>query len=135
MSPPRPRVLVVDDDQETRSAIVDVLRWAGCEVSQAGDARAALGQASSAADAGAFPDVVLLDLILPDAAGFDVLKELRALPGGARARVVAMSGFPERQEDAIAGGERFDTYLRKPFGEAELLAAIGAAPPARPPRT
>jgi DNA-binding response OmpR family regulator len=121
--PPMPavphRILIVDDDYETRLAIADVLVAAGYEVLEAGDGRTAVALAAKDR-----PDLVLLDLILPDAAGFEVLRQLRRLPAGDGCKVVAMSGFPERKEDALPGRERFTAYLLKPFGEAELLGVI-----------
>jgi len=119
MSEGRALILVVDDDYETRLAITDTLVSLGYEVIGAGDARSAVDLAVQNS-----PDLVLLDIVLPDATGFEVLGQLRRLPGGAERPVVAMSGFPERKEDAVATGERFTAYLLKPFGEAALVGII-----------
>jgi len=127
MSGGHARILIVDDDYETRLAIADILLSLGYDVLDAGSARSAVELAAKSQ-----PDLVLLDLILPDAAGFEVLRQLRRLPGGLERPVVAMSGFPERKEDAIACGERFTSYLLKPFGEAELVGTIRKL---LPPRT
>jgi CheY-like chemotaxis protein len=113
------RVLIVEDDFEARAALGSVLRDAGHEVLEAPDARTALHLASTRQ-----PDLVLQDLILPDAPGFELLEQLRALPGGDRLPIVAISGFAERQRDAIAEGTRFDAYLTKPFKSAALLEAV-----------
>jgi DNA-binding response OmpR family regulator len=119
MSGRRAQILVVEDDYETRLAIADVLVSLGYDVIDAGDARSAVELAAKNS-----PDLVLLDIVLPDAAGFEVLGQLRRLPGGAQRPVVAMSGFPERKGDAAATGERFSAYLLKPFGEAELVGIV-----------
>jgi DNA-binding response OmpR family regulator len=126
------RILVVEDDYDARTSIAASLREFGYEVLEAGDARAARRLARDG-----LPHLVLLDLILPDAAGFELLHQLRALPGCDGLPIVAVSGFQERADDAVACGAPFSAYLRKPFGEAALLDLVAsqlAASKTRPPR-
>ena len=120
--------MLVEDDYDTRTAMATVLQDAGHEVLEAGDGRTALQLCASGS-----PGLVLLDLILPDASGFEILAQIRALPGGGELPVLAVSGFDQRADDAIASGARFDAYLRKPFGAARLLDAVDAALSKRPP--
>ena len=114
----RQKVLIVEDDHSARVELSDVLRDAGYLVLEARGGEAALRLAVSAD-----PAVILLDLILPDGAGFDLLDQLRHLPSGERISIVAVSGFEERIRDAKLAGARFDAYLLKPFGIAQLLSA------------
>jgi DNA-binding response OmpR family regulator len=120
------RVLVVEDDSSARIEMADVLREAGYQVLEAPGGDAALRLALSGD-----PTVILLDLILPDGAGFELLDRLRSLPKGERLAIVAVSGFEERIRDAKLVGARFDAYLLKPFGTAQLIAAITAGAQAR----
>ncbi len=124
----RERVLLVEDDYSARTEMADVLRDAGYEVLEATDGPAALRLATQGD-----PAVILLDLILPDAAGFDLLNQLRALPGRASTPIVAVSGFEERVQEARLSGAPFDAYLVKPFGTAELLAVVAEGLAARKP--
>ena len=122
----RQTILIVEDDHSARVEMGDVLRDAGYQVLEAPGGDAALRLAVSRA-----PVVILLDLILPDGAGFDLLDQLRRLPSGEGISIVAVSGFEERIRDAKLAGARFDAYLLKPFGTSELLAAVANALTAR----
>jgi two-component system, OmpR family, response regulator len=122
-----PRILVVEDDFEARAAMVSTLREAGYDVVEAAEGREALKHAVSVK-----PDLVLLDLILPDSAGFELLGQLRALPGGAEFPVVAVSGFFARADDAMAEEEKFSAYLYKPFKSARLLELVATELARRP---
>jgi DNA-binding response OmpR family regulator len=115
----REKVLIVEDDHSARVEIGDVLREAGYQVLEAPGGDAALRLAVSGN-----PAVILLDLILPDGAGFELLDQLRDLPLGKGISIVAVSGFEERIRDAKLAGARFDAYLLKPFGVSQLLAAV-----------
>jgi DNA-binding response OmpR family regulator len=122
----RQKVLIVEDDHSARVELGDVLRDAGYQVLEAPGGEAALRLAVSGD-----PAVILLDLILPDGAGFDLLDRLRHLPSGERISIVAVSGFEERIRDAKLAGARFDAYLLKPFGIAQLLSTVADALTAR----
>ena len=99
--------------------MAEVLRDAGYEVLEAATGEDALRLAAST-----HPALILLDLILPDDAGFELLADLRALQNDKRIPILAVSGFEERVEDARISGAGFDGYLMKPFGSSELLAAV-----------
>jgi two-component system, cell cycle response regulator DivK len=104
-----PLVLIVDDNEKNRKLARDVLRAAGLRTIEA-----ARGDEAIAAAARDRPDVILLDLRLPDMDGTDVARGLRAGEGTRRIPVVALTASPH------AGGERllaagFDGYLQKPI--------------------
>jgi two-component system response regulator CpxR len=113
-----PLVLLVDDDTELAELLVESLGRHGMRVTTAHDGRAGLAAALS----GRF-DLALLDVMLPDLEGLEVLRQLRRqsnLP-------VIMLTARTTQADRVAGLDAgADDYLPKPFGSAELLARIRA---------
>jgi two-component system, OmpR family, KDP operon response regulator KdpE len=113
------RVLVVEDDLETRRALVRDLEHRGYLVTEATDATTALDHWERHR-----PDVVLLDLGLPDLDGLTVIGRIRR---EALTPIVVLSGrFEERQKvEALERGA--DDYVTKPFGVEELDARIRVA--------
>ena len=113
------RVLIVDDEIAIRRFLRPALEENGLAVLEASNGKAALELAVAKK-----PDVVLLDLTLPDQDGLDVLKRLREWSS---APVIVVSARGE-ERDKIAGLDLgADDYLTKPFGVEELLARIRAA--------
>jgi two-component system alkaline phosphatase synthesis response regulator PhoP len=115
----RQRLLVVEDDPAIRRVVVDALGFAGYAVSEADDGRRGLELGSS----GNF-DLVLLDVMLPELDGFEVLKGLRSRqPRLPVIMLTAMGGEHERVR-GLRGGA--DDYVVKPFSPAELTARVEA---------
>jgi DNA-binding response OmpR family regulator len=113
------RVLVVEDEDEIASPLVRTLQREGYAVDQAATGRDAI--AAAIRDQ---PDVVILDLGLPDMDGLEVCRSLRAAEyAGAVLMVTARSRELDRVVGLDAGA---DDYLAKPFGLAELLARVRA---------
>jgi two-component system KDP operon response regulator KdpE len=112
------RVLVVDDEVEIRRALRTGLTDHGFEVETAADGAEALAMAT-----GRRPDIVLLDLGLPDIDGFTVLTRLRER---SRAAVIVLSVMADERDKVRALDLGADDYLVKPFGLDELLARIRA---------
>src|SRR3954447_1422016 len=111
----RPRALVVDDEAGLTEALVSALRFDGWEVTGALDARSAL---ASAVDKR--PDLVILDVMLPDLDGFQVLYRLRQL---SEQICVLFLTARDSVEDRIAGiSAGGDDYVTKPFSLQEVLA-------------
>jgi two-component system KDP operon response regulator KdpE len=113
------RVLVVDDDPQLLRALRITLRAAGFEVVTAADGRMALAEASAAP-----PDVVVLDLGLPDLDGTEVLAGLRPWFTGP---VLVLSARADSQDKVQALDAGADDYVTKPFNMPELLARLRAA--------
>jgi two-component system, OmpR family, KDP operon response regulator KdpE len=113
------KVLLVDDDATLRQTLGIGLRAAGHEVLVAGDGRTALQSADEDR-----PDVIVLDLGLPDLSGFDVLRRVRAW---STVPVVVLSARAESAEKVEALDLGADDYVTKPFGMEELLARVRAA--------
>ena len=86
--PQGPLVLVVDDDPAIREWVLEGLSMSGFRAAEAADGHAALKQAAALN-----PDVILMDLQLPDVDGWEVMRQLKRDPRTARVRVIAMTGF------------------------------------------
>ena len=109
------RVLVVEDNEKTASAIAVILRAAGHEVEVATDGPAAVSAAETK-----FPDVVLLDIGLPGMDGWRVAEKLQALLGEKRPLLVAVSAYG-REEDRLRSHQvGIDLHLTKPVDPDEL---------------
>jgi two-component system KDP operon response regulator KdpE len=113
------RVLVVDDEPQILRALETTLGGAGYDVRSASNAKEAL-----AAAAAGRPDIVILDLVLPDGSGVEVSRELRrwtAVP------IIVLSVVEDEREKVAALDAGADDYVTKPFGIDELLARVRAA--------
>jgi two-component system response regulator MtrA len=112
------RVLLVEDDASIRELTSAGLTGAGFKVESAGDGREALTRFDSSA-----PDVVVLDLMLPELDGYEVCREIR---GRSQVPIVMLSARTDTV-DVIVGLELgADDYVTKPFEIAELVARIRA---------
>jgi two-component system, OmpR family, KDP operon response regulator KdpE len=113
------RVLVVDDEPQFLRALQTNLRGAGYEVVTATTAEEALSSAALQP-----PEVVILDLLLPDGRGTDVCRELRRWTG---APIILVSAVGDEEEKIAALDAGADDYVTKPFAIGELLARMRAA--------
>ena len=113
------RVLVVDDDPQIRRALQINLKARDYEVDTAATGRDALARASAHP-----PDLVILDLGLPDLDGVDVIHGLR---GWTEAPIIVLSGRTGSSDKVSALDAGADDYVTKPFGMDELLARMRAA--------
>jgi two-component system KDP operon response regulator KdpE len=113
------KVLVVDDEPQILRAVTASLRGAGYDVTTADTAEAALTAAAVAP-----PDAVILDLVLPDGRGTDVVRELRTW-SSVPVIVLSVVGDEGDKVEALDAGA--DDYVTKPFGVEELLARLRAA--------
>ncbi|MEW9532481.1 response regulator transcription factor [Microbispora sp. NPDC049125] len=112
------RLLVVDDEPNIRELLSASLRYAGFEVMTAADGREAVQVAERLR-----PDLIVLDVMLPDMDGFAVSDRLRA--AGRRIPVLFLTAR-DATEDKISGLTRGDDYVTKPFSLEEVLARIRA---------
>jgi two-component system KDP operon response regulator KdpE len=125
------RVLVVEDEHPLLRALAMNLTARGYEVIEASGGSEAL-----AAAAGREPDLILLDLGLPDVTGFDVIRGIRAYSATPIVVVSARTGSSDKVTALDLGA---DDYVTKPFSISELLARLRAvvrrAPGTEPPQT
>jgi DNA-binding response OmpR family regulator len=116
------QLLMIEDDARLARMVADYLAQSGFAVSQAAD-----GQHGLAAVLAGAPDLVILDLMLPDMDGLEVCRRIRALPGALARTPVLMLTAKGDPMDRIIGLEiGADDYLPKPFEPRELLARIRA---------
>ena len=112
-------VLVVDDQEDNRALIVRYLSQAGHQVRQASNGNEAL-----ASIAFAKPDVILMDVIMPGASGFEICQKLKADPETLDIPLVLITGL-QRRDDRVAGIEAgADDFLSKPVYPEELVARV-----------
>jgi two-component system KDP operon response regulator KdpE len=116
---PRPHILVIDDEPQILRALRTILSAKGFRVSTA--ARGEEGLALAAAQT---PDVIILDLSLPDLDGIEVCRRLREW---SQTPIIVLS-VRDTERDKVAALDRgADDYLTKPFGIEELLARVRVA--------
>jgi PAS domain S-box-containing protein len=108
-------IVVVDDEHESRKMIATVLRAAGANVLQLESAPAALDAIDQRR-----PRLLLTDIAMPEMDGFTLTRTLRDRDYGAEMKIVALSAFPPRGEDA----KIFDAYLVKPIDPFHLVDEV-----------
>lgn len=119
MAPGPAPILVVDDDAVTRHILFDYLHRAGYQPVTASSGEEALERLKTLT-----PALVLLDLVLPDADGYEVLRAIRADERVRDVPVVVLTALEGDEEIARAFEEGADDFLHKPFRNAELIARI-----------
>ena len=115
------RVLIVDDNTDALRSMEILLGQLGCDIEAAKDGASAL-----AAAAAYRPEVVLLDIGLPDIDGREVAQRLRRDDSCADALLIAISGFGSQDIQRTAAAAGFDHYLVKPVDYRELLNLIAS---------
>jgi CheY-like chemotaxis protein len=114
-----PLVLVVEDSEAIRAAFTILLEESGYAVAAAATGAEAVRLAE---DRG--PDLVLLDLGLPDIPGLDVLRRIKANPATSRVPVVALTGRDDEGDRAALMAAGCAAYLVKPVDTQDLIRAI-----------
>lgn len=112
------RVLIVDDEPSITDAVATALRYEGFETNEVATGREAVKAAEEFG-----PDLVILDIMLPDLDGLSVARKLRARPD--RVPVIFLSAR-DATEDKVVGLSLADDYVPKPFSLAELVARVHA---------
>jgi two-component system, cell cycle response regulator DivK len=116
-----PKVLVVEDDEDSANLAQRVLAAKGYNVLQAADAESGLLMAVAQK-----PDVILLDLGLPDADGQTLVGWLRRVPELAQTPIVACTAWPEETARQMVEAYGCDGYIRKPISVAKFAEQIGS---------
>jgi two-component system OmpR family response regulator len=112
------RVLVVDDEPSITDAVATAFRYEGFDTNEAGTGRAAVQAIDDFR-----PDLIILDVMLPDLDGIDLARRLR--DGHSRTPIIFLTAR-DATEDKLAGLAVGDDYLTKPFSLAELVARARA---------
>lgn len=115
------KILLVDDDLDTLRLVGLMLERQGYEVCTAKDGTQGLSMATSE-----IPDLVLLDVMMPDIDGYEVARRLRADPVTAEIPIIMFTAMSQ-MDDKVAGFEAgADAYLTKPTPPRELFAYLKA---------
>jgi len=117
----RKHVLVVDDERDLVELLVYNLRRAGYETSAAHSGRAALEAVSSQ-----HPDLILLDVMLPELSGTEVASRVRSNPQTARTPIIMLTAKGEEIDQIIGLTVGADDYIAKPFSMKVVLARVEA---------
>ena len=118
------RVLIIEDDDDARDSLAELLRLDDHQVSVASDGKEGVALAGSLA-----PDLVLIDIGLPDIDGYEVARRLRSNPATSRLRLIALTGYGTQEDRRSALAAGFDEHLAKPV-ELDSLKTLLAESPA-----
>ncbi|HEY9906983.1 MAG TPA: response regulator [Thermosynechococcaceae cyanobacterium] len=113
------KILVVDDDDDNLLLITyQLFQLLDCSVLSAKDGKSALEIAQAA-----HPDLILLDMMMPEFDGFEVARHLKQDPHSQKIPIVAVTAMARLQDQEMALQAGCDSFLRKPY-ELEQLAAL-----------
>ena len=115
------RLLVVDDEQDTREMLRAGLGQCGAEVTTAGSAAEALAEVAKAP-----PDVLISDIGMPDEDGYALMQKIRALPAGEGGRVpaIALTAYARTEDRLQALRAGYQMHVTKPVELTELAAVV-----------
>ncbi len=116
------KILIVDDDSDTVEMLKIALGQEGYRVRTATNAKDGVALARTCS-----PDLVLVDLVLPDFNGYTVVERLRRRSATKAIPVVMMTAMPGELPQLAAAEAGADVYIRKPFQLPTLLSAIAAS--------
>jgi PAS domain S-box-containing protein len=117
------RILVVDDQEDARTMLKEVLERCGAAVLLAGSAAEGLSVAQAER-----PDLLLTDIEMPERSGYDLLQDLRALPAeaGGRTPAVALTAYATAHDRVRVLKAGFQMHIAKPVQPAELVAVVAS---------
>ena len=115
------RLLLVEDNPDARCAMAELLRALGHEVSEAADGAQALAACATQA-----PDLIIMDIGLPDQSGYALAARFRSAPATRHTPLVALTGYGQEGDKDRALASGFSAHLVKPVDMPTLLAVIDA---------
>jgi len=113
------RILVVEDTEDNRQIIRDLLSSVGYELIEAADGAEGVAMAQSQR-----PDLILMDIQLPQMDGYEATRRIRAIPDLARVPIIAVTSYALSGDEAKTREAGCDGYVAKPFSPRQLLAKI-----------
>jgi two-component system, chemotaxis family, CheB/CheR fusion protein len=125
---PRQRILVVDDNEDAANSLAMLLTLRGHDCFVAYDGLDAIDKVTRLA-----PDIVLMDLGMPRLDGIEATKRLRAIPGGEKLKIMALTGWGAAQDRARTRAAGFDLHLVKPVDTDDLDRMLQMLSPADDP--
>jgi CheY-like chemotaxis protein len=118
------RILIVDDNEDARWMLAEMLIELGYEVESVGDGQAALGGLDAF-----MPQIAILDIGLPDMDGYELAERIRGTAGGKQIRLFALTGYGSARDQARSKAAGFDLHLVKPVDVKLLLQHIAEPGP------
>ena len=116
----RRRILVVDDNQDAANTLSELLQMLGSDIAVEHDGLSAVQRVAQFA-----PDVVLLDIGLPDINGYEAARRIRQLEGVHQPRLIALTGWGQEQDKRQAAQAGFDEHWTKPVDPERLQELAG----------
>jgi len=113
------RILIVEDTEDNRQIIRDLLSSVGYELIEAEDGAAGVALAQSEQ-----PDLILMDIQLPQMDGYEATRRIRAIPELATVPIIAVTSYALSGDEAKTRAAGCDGYIAKPFSPRQLLAKI-----------
>jgi two-component system, cell cycle response regulator DivK len=113
------RILIVEDTEDNRQIIRDLLSSVGYELIEAEDGAAGVAMAQNER-----PDLILMDIQLPQMDGYEATRRIRAVPELATVPIIAVTSYALSGDEAKTRAAGCDGYIAKPFSPRQLLAKI-----------
>ena len=113
------RILVVEDTEDNRQIVRDLLSSAGYELIEAAD-----GAEGVAAAEREKPDLILMDIQLPGMDGYEATRRIRAIPDIGKVPIIAVTSYALAGDEAKTREAGCDGYVAKPFSPRQLLAKV-----------
>jgi two-component system cell cycle response regulator DivK len=113
------RILVIEDNEDNRRIIRDLLTSLGYQLIEAADGMEGVAMAQSHR-----PDLILMDIQLPEMDGYEATRQIRAVPELKTVPIIAVTSYALSGDEAKARDAGCDGYVAKPFSPRELLARI-----------
>ena len=113
------RILVIEDNEDNRQIIRDLLTSLGCELIEAVDGVEGVAMAQSHR-----PDLILMDIQLPEMDGYEATRQIRTVSELAHVPIIAVTSYALSGDEAKARDAGCNGYVAKPFSPRELLAKI-----------
>jgi len=113
------RILVVEDQEDLRAILRDLLVGSGYEVIEAVDGQAAVASAQSER-----PDLILMDIQLPVLDGYEAMRRIRIDPNLGVTPIIAVSSFAMKGDEEKARASGCDGYVTKPYSPLQLLRIV-----------
>ena len=113
------RILVVEDQEDLRGVLRDLLSGSGYGVVEAVDGQDGIDKAKSER-----PDLILMDIQLPVLDGYEATRQIKADPSLANTPIIAVSSFAMKGDEEKARGAGCDHYVTKPYSPLQLLRTI-----------
>ena len=113
------RILVVEDQEDLRGVLRDLLTGSGYTVIEAADGEAGVAKAKSD-----HPDLILMDIQMPVIDGYEATRRIKAVPALKPTPVVAVSSFAMKGDEEKARAAGCDHYVTKPYSPMQLLRLV-----------